>query len=1113
MPQLKLFLFGSPRLEREGQEIPLRRRKALALLAYLALAQRPQSRETLLGLLWSEFDPTSARNNLRRELSIIKKQLGASILIVNRTQIAINPAADLWLDVAEFEKHAAAGDVTSLVKAVAIYSDDFMAGFALPDSLAFDEWQFFQAEGLRQSLAQALQELIRWHTQQEEYEPGIVYGRRWLALDSLHEPAHRQLMEIYALAGQRAAALRQYQECERLLEEELGAAPEAETTSLYEAIRTKQFVLREKEKGQKQEQSAPQHNLPAQLSPFIGREQELAEINKLLTAEPACRLLTLLGPGGIGKTRLALQAAAEAAKTYHHGVTFVSLASISSVQFLIPTIADALALPRSGQIDPKEQLLNYLRDKNMLLLLDNFEHLLAEQGADLIGEILATSQHVKLMITSRERLNLLEEWGIDLQGMRFPAADGDDVEPLEGYSAVQLFVQRARQAKPGFTLSVENGPHVVHICHLTAGVPLALELAATWIRMMSCRDIASEIKQNLDFLDTSLRDIPERHQSLKAVFDHSWQLLSPEEKVVLRKLSVFRGGFRRHAAERVAGASLSMLASLVDKSLLRRTRAGRYEIHELLRQYAAEKLEVQAGESEAAREAHANYYARFLQKRHDDLQGKKQEQALAQIAAELDNVRMAWQWACDQTNVVALGKAGDSLLDFCDYQSRFREGEAFFRLAVTSLDKEVQESVTTGIQDAESKIVLAQMLRGQGVLSVRIGWLEQAQELLRQSVSLLREFETNPQRQLAVSLHHFANLYFVKGNYTAALQYHQQGLTLHEEARDRFGMGKAQMQMGLNMTRQGAFKEAQGYLRQSARLLKQTGDSMERGYAILNLGIIAIAVGEYAMAKKYIQEVTQLWSNLSYQHGLQFSLREQAYLALVLGDYRQAQKQFQKAITISLEIGTTRNRAFLIDGLGMVARLQGNYELAEQRHQEGLAINREVGEGRGIALCLDNLGRLAYDKQAFAEAAGLHEESVAGFKKSGNQLGTASALCHWGTALGAKGREYDQDAREKLLEALNIAAKIGAAPVALDVLLGLATLTAARGAEETKREQTPATLVLVLHHPASAYETKENARHLLAELTADCSPATVATAQEKGMKLNLNDVIAEILVN
>lgn len=440
MPQLKFFLFGSPRLEREGQEIPLRRRKVLALLAYLALGQRPQSRETLLGLLWSEFDQTSARNNLRRELSIIKKQLGASILTADRTEIAINPAADLWLDVEEFEKHAAAGDVTSLAKAVAVYSDEFMAGFALPDSLAFIEWQFFQAEGLRQSLAQALQELIRRHKQQGEYEPGIVYGRRWLALDSLHEPAHRQLMEIYALAGQRAAALRQYRECKRLLEEELGAAPEVETTSLYEAIRTKQFVLREKAKGQKQEKAAPRHNLPTQLTPFIGREQELAEINKLLAAEPACRLLTLVGPGGIGKTRLALRAVTEAVETFRHGVTFVSLAPISSVQFLIPTIVDALALPLSGQIDPKKQLLNYLRDKNMLLLLDNFEHLLAEQGADLIGEILATSLQVKLIVTSRERLNLQEEWGFELSGMRFPAADGDDVEPWGRYSAVQLFV-------------------------------------------------------------------------------------------------------------------------------------------------------------------------------------------------------------------------------------------------------------------------------------------------------------------------------------------------------------------------------------------------------------------------------------------------------------------------------------------------------------------------------------------------------------------------------------------------------------------------------------------------------------------------------------------------
>jgi transcriptional regulator with XRE-family HTH domain len=287
-------------------------------------------------------------------------------------------------------------------------------------------------------------------------------------------------------------------------------------------------------------------NLPQQLTPFIGREAELAEIATLL-ADPACRLLTLVGPGGMGKTRLALQAATEARDVFAHGVCYVRLAPLGSHEFLITTIADALNLSFHGTAEPKAQVMDYLQNKECLLLLDNFEHILA--GATLLSKIVMAALGVKLLATSRERLNLQEEWVYDLQGMTFPETNADQTskvsktfEVLENdYSALQLFEQRARQAQATFDLAAEY-PAVVRICQLVDGMPLGLELAASWINLMSCWEIVLEIEQNLDFLATSLRNVPERHRSLRAVFEHSWQLLSDEEKRSSRNCQSFEVG-------------------------------------------------------------------------------------------------------------------------------------------------------------------------------------------------------------------------------------------------------------------------------------------------------------------------------------------------------------------------------------------------------------------------------------------------------------------------------------------------------------------------------------------------------------------------------------------
>ena len=357
-------------------------------------------------------------------------------------------------------------------------------------------------------------------------------------------------------------------------------------------------------------------NLPAPRTSFVGRASELDEIDRLL-GDPGCRLLTLVGPGGAGKTRLALEAAGRRIERYPHGVHFVPLVSVASPEFLAPAIAESIQFAVDGAhsgFSAQDQLLDYLGERATLLVLDNFEHLV--DGADLLGEIIERAPKVELLTTSRERLNVQSEWVLDVHGL------GLTENGKGGSGALRLFVERATQVEPGFSLDDDQRAEARRICRLVEGLPLGIELSASWVSVLSCAEIAEEIERNIDFLATSMRDVPERHRSLRAAFDQSWRLLSGEQQAVLARLSVLRGDFGREAAAAVAGADLRLLSDLVSKSLVRRSDFGRFELHELLRQYAAERLAASPGEERDARERHARHYAAMLIERQAELIGR-----------------------------------------------------------------------------------------------------------------------------------------------------------------------------------------------------------------------------------------------------------------------------------------------------------------------------------------------------------------------------------------------------------------------------------------------------------------------------------------------------------
>ncbi|MBV7339944.1 hypothetical protein KFU94_69400 [Chloroflexi bacterium TSY] len=545
--KLELRLLGNPEIHLDGKPLSgFRSGKAQALLYYLVITRRAHQRSTLSGLFWGDTTDQYARRNLNRTLSNLRQLVGDHLTITRQT-IAFDVESAYWLDLDAFESVDPNPD--DMVQAVALYRGDFLEGFYVQDAPEFEQWVLTERARLRELVLHALHTLSEYRAAQGDLPQAIEAIRQILNVEPWREEAHRQLMLFLAQNGQRSAALTQFETCRQALAEELVVEPDPATIDLVERIRAGEFTTAGGNKTQITDKipepnnesvpsppqttlrSVPQspisnlqslpHNLPVQPTPFVGREQELTDIIARLR-DPDCRLLTLIGSGGIGKTRLAIEAAQRLVDDERHkaffanGIYFVALQPLNAASDIASTTAEAINLRFYGDASPEQQLLNFLRTKQMLLVLDNFEHLL--EGADLISDILATAARVTVLVTSREELGLQEAWFHPIAGMSFPKTDAD-VEMLKAkFDAIQLFDQRARRAHATFSLAEEQ-KQVAHICRVVDGMPLGIELAAAWTRTLSCWEILSEIEQSLDFLSTSLRNVPERHRSLRALFE------------------------------------------------------------------------------------------------------------------------------------------------------------------------------------------------------------------------------------------------------------------------------------------------------------------------------------------------------------------------------------------------------------------------------------------------------------------------------------------------------------------------------------------------------------------------------------------------------------------
>jgi len=813
-------------------------------------------------------------------------------------------------------------------------------------------------------------------------------------------------------------------------------------------------------------------NLPPQPTTFIGREQELQYIQEQL-ADPACRLLTLTGPGGIGKTRLALQAAlqikethqktAETEQLFLNGACFVSLDALSSGDFLAATIANALNFSFFSGDNQDDQLLSYLHDKRLLLLIDNVEHLIQE--ATLLADILAHAPHVQIIATSRERLNLRGEWVMELRGLLypqtavFPETVASPIAP-ETYDAVQLFLHNARRLQSSFAPDADALKHIVAICRLVGGTPLAIELAATWTRLLSCAEIEQEIEQGYGFLETSLRDVPERHRSLQAVFEYSWNLLSKREQTAVSKLAVFQGGFRRQAASSVAGASLPLLSALMDKSFLfiQPTRQGqttaRYEMHGLLRQYALEKLGEKTAVYNQTHADHCHHFANFTDEHASHLRGGEQTKTLKEIGDEIDNLRAGWRYAVTNTDAKSIAAYLDGLFLFYDIRSWVQEGEEVLGTAVVALQSQPPSRDTT--------LLIGKLLSRQSKFRHRLGGYIVAQHLLEQSLLIFDDYQADKERAHALNL---------RGNVAYRLGEHDEAVNLCKESL--------------------ALSQRHHYQWQMAESLKTLGD-------------LAEIRGDYSDAQQLHEEGLTLSQTLNDRRGIAYSLNRLGYVAWHLGEYDEAERRCNESLTLCREVGDQRGISMSFKNLGNVACDLGQYDKANRHYRTGLKISEEIGDRWGSAVFDNNLGNVAWETGHYQEAKTLCSRSLAVWRNMGYQVGMASSLETLGAVAEALGQIHE--ARAYFLEGLQIALDIQAIPLALHVLTGLALLLT----EEKEWARAVEMLTFILEHPAIDQEAKEKIHRRLPLLTIHLSPRELQAAQEQGRREGFDDIVQRV---
>ena len=747
MPHLHLSLLGTFQAQLDGKSITgFQSNKARGLLAYLAVeATQPHQRDRLAGLFWPEWSDAKARANLRHALSNLRQVLKdreaeTPFLHANRQTVQFNLDSDHHLDVAQFshcltskeQTHLTEAEVERLKTGVSLYTGAFLTGFFLPDCAAFEEWVLLTRERLHNQMLTALHTLTTHFEAQGAFEEALVYAQQQVVHEPVNEDGHIQLMRLLAYTGQRSAALTQYERCCQILVDELGVEPGPKTRALHHQIQRGQL----KPPIPDVPKPPRQHNLPAQTTPFIGRVIEQQTICTLLRRETV-RLLTLHGPGGVGKTRLGLQVAEQLQPDFEDGVYFVSLAPLRDPALVIPTIARVLNVRETGSHTLEQALKAKLQAQQTLLVLDNFEHLIA--AAPIVSDLLSTAPKLKILVTSREILRLYGEYEYAVSPLEAPD-DRHSTTKLAQMDAVQLFSERVLAVKPNFILDDAIAPIVAQICARLDGLPLAIELAAARVRRFSPAQLLAQLtarKTVLPLLRSGPRDLPARHQALDQAIAWSYDLLDRDEQILFRRLAVFAGGCIPEAAEAICnfdgGLALDVwegLEALADKNLIRYIiqpdGSARSLLLETIREFGFEQLQA-AGAANRVQAEHAHFYLQWVEDLQQSSSGIFAPQFLDRLELEHDNLRLALRWAlANQDLEIGLGLVG-ILYNFWNNRGYFSEGTEW-------LTRVVEAAV-----DAPPSIRLTKALFGTGFMFNGLGDMSKAQAYYSRSLAVSRQ--------------------------------------------------------------------------------------------------------------------------------------------------------------------------------------------------------------------------------------------------------------------------------------------------------------------------------------------------------------------------------------
>jgi predicted ATPase/DNA-binding SARP family transcriptional activator len=920
--------------------------KAKALLVYLACTKRSQPREVLADLLWDDLPLNRARGNLSVLLTSLRKKLNPYFQIT-RSTVTFDTSKSYFLDAEELkttltqaqrEAQAPRGQpvllsnemTTRLEQALALYKGSFLQGFT-SQAENFEAWVSDEQERLQQLAIAGYSLLVNTSLFQNAYASGLERVAKLLQLDPFHEEAQRQQMILLVSSGQRGAALSHYEAFSTMLESELNTQPSAETNLLYHQILADELIIPEtwgKDIVPTHDSGAARVvNIPMQPTPFLGRDEELKQITDLL-ARPDCRLLTLVGPGGIGKTRLSIQVAQSLRDTFADGVVFVPMASLTAGNQMIAALGEALGCSFTTQADSLAHLLNYLSNKSMLLVVDNLEHLL--DSVHLLAELLQAAPHLQLLVTSRERLNLRMEWLFDVDGLSYPQAEIDNStnpQALLRHSAIRLFVQLGKQVHSQFELSPEVAPAVVHICRHVRGMPLAIELAAAWVRTMNVNDIEMRLQSSLEILATTLRDVPPRHRSMRAVFDQSWDLLSAEERTVFCRLAVFHGGFNVVATEKIAEATLLLLVAMHDKSLLYKQSSDtlRYAMLETVREYALEQLSI-LKETDELQQKHALHYSALAE---EAAALGDNDRGFTRLEQDHDNLRAALRWALDHRERAFGLRLAKNLWQFWRRRGYLNEGRQWVaelvvldqsKIADESSDVPIKASTWLASDEHEFDMVVALFEHNEGV-----------RRTSDEAVGLTDILSIGARRARS------------EGNYALAIKLLEEKLEQYRTAIKDGALtpGSAThllQELAAQTREQGDLNRAEGYWQEVLELQRSLGDEEGVAVALLGLSDIARDQGNAMEIRRHAEDSLTIFRKAEHPQGLGFTLNNLALAAYLEKDLEKAAQFAEDSVAVFRNINSGVSLSEVLITLGRIRMARGDLEKAKTHFYEALEL-------------------------------------------------------------------------------------------------------------------------------------------------------------------------------